>query len=43
MNQAGKYYDSFFENFDVIAESPFLFESVDYIKTGYRRTLRLWF
>ena len=37
MNQADKYFDSFFENFDIIAESPFSFESVDYIKTGYRR------
>jgi len=37
MTQADKYFDSFFENFDIIAESPFSFESVDYIKTGYRR------
>ena len=35
--QADKYFDSFFENFDIIAEIPFSFESVDYIKTGYRR------
>tara|TARA_R110001606_G_C15204212_1_gene632081 strand:- start:82 stop:366 length:285 start_codon:yes stop_codon:yes gene_type:complete len=35
--QADKYFDSFFENFDIIAEKPFSFESVDYIKTGYRR------
>ena len=35
--QADKYFDSFFENFDIIAENPFSFESVDYIKTGYRR------
>ena len=27
----------FFEYFDIIAESPFSFESVDFIKTGYRR------
>ena len=37
MTQAVKYFDSFFEYFDIIAESPFSFESVDYIKTGYRR------
>ena len=37
MNQADKYFDSFFENFDIIADSPFSFESVDYIKNGYRR------
>jgi toxin ParE1/3/4 len=35
--QADKYYDSFFEYFDIIAQSPFAFESVDYIKKGYRR------
>ena len=35
--QADKYFDSFFENFDIIAKNPFYFESVDYIKTGYRR------
>jgi toxin ParE1/3/4 len=34
---ADKYFDSFFENFDIIAKNPFYFESVDYIKTGYRR------
>ena len=27
----------FFEYFDIIAESPHSFMSVDYIKTGYRR------
>lgn len=37
MIQADKYFDSFFENFDIIAKNPFYFESVDYIKTGYRR------
>lgn len=37
MNQANKYFDSFFENFDIIVENPFYFESVDYIKKGYRR------
>lgn len=35
--QADKYYDSFFEYFDIIAERPFSFESVDFIKKGYRR------
>ena len=37
MIQADKYFDSFFENFDIIAKNPFYFESVAYIKTGYRR------
>ncbi|AUC81593.1 type II toxin-antitoxin system RelE/ParE family toxin [Lacinutrix sp. Bg11-31] len=34
--QANKHFDSFFENFDVISEKPFFFESVDYIKTKFR-------
>lgn len=35
--QADKYFDSFFECFDNIAERPFSFEAVDYLKKGYRR------
>jgi len=35
--QADKYFDSFFKYFDIIAQQPFSFESVDYIKNGYRR------
>ncbi len=35
--QANKYYDSFFEYFDIITKRPFSFESVDFIKKGYRR------
>ena len=37
VTQADKYFDSFFEHFNIIAQRPFSFESVDYIKTGYRR------
>lgn len=37
MAQADKYFETFFEYFDVIAQSPYSFESVDYIKSGYRR------
>ena len=37
MDQADKYFDSIFECFDRIAKNPFSFESVDYIKIGYRR------
>jgi toxin ParE1/3/4 len=37
VTQADKYFDSFFEYFNTIAQRPFSFESVDYIKTGYRR------
>lgn len=35
--QAYKYFDSFFDSFEIIAQRPFSFESVDYIKEGYRR------
>ncbi len=35
--QADKYFYSFFKYFDIIAQRPFSFESVDFIKTGYRR------
>lgn len=37
ITQADKYFDSFFDYFEMIAQRPFLFESVDYIKKGYRR------
>ena len=37
MNQADKYFESFFEYFDIISQRPFSFESIDYIKSGYRR------
>jgi toxin ParE1/3/4 len=37
MAQADKYFNAFFECFDLIAQRPFSFESVSYIKPGYRR------
>ena len=37
MKQADSYFDGFFECFDQTAQNPFEFESVDYIKEGYRR------
>ena len=37
MSQADKYFDSFFEYFDIIAERPYSFESVEFIRKGYRR------
>jgi toxin ParE1/3/4 len=36
MVQADKYFNSFFTYFDIIAQRPFSFESVDYILKGYR-------
>ncbi|NQU35206.1 MAG: type II toxin-antitoxin system RelE/ParE family toxin [Bacteroidetes bacterium] len=35
--QADSYFDSFFNCFDIIAQRPFSFESVDYIRKDYRR------
>lgn len=37
MAEADKYFESFFEYFDIIAQSPFSFEAVDFIREGYRR------
>ncbi|CAM3554805.1 type II toxin-antitoxin system RelE/ParE family toxin [Zobellia roscoffensis] len=37
MVQADKYFDSFFEYFNIIAQSPYSFEAVDFIKKGYKR------
>lgn len=35
--QADKYFDSFFKQFDKIAQNPLSFQSVDFIRKGYRR------
>jgi len=37
IKQADKYFDSFFVHFELIAKNPHSFESVDFIKPGYRR------
>ena len=37
MQQADKYFNTFFDYFDLIAKQPFSFEAVDFIKQGYRR------
>ncbi|MGS0524393.1 hypothetical protein ACU8V7_03460 [Zobellia nedashkovskayae] len=37
MEQADKYFETFFEYFDIIAKSPYSIESFQHIKTGYRR------
>ena len=37
MAQADKYFNSFFRYFDIIAQQPYSFESVDHIRNGYRR------
>ena len=35
--QADKYFETFFEYSDMIAQRPYSFESMDYLKKGYRR------
>ncbi len=37
IRQADKYFNTFFDYFDIIAEMPYSFESIDFIKSGYRR------
>jgi toxin ParE1/3/4 len=37
ITQADKYFNSFFKYFDIIAQRPYSFESVDFIKDGYKR------
>ncbi len=37
MAQADQYFDSLFEYFEIISQRPFSFDSVDYIRKGYRR------
>ena len=37
IDQADKYFDSFFKYFDIIAQRPYAFEAVNFIKPGYRR------
>ena len=37
LSQADKYFNAFFESFQIIADNPFAFESIDHIRKGYRR------
>lgn len=37
VDQADKYFDTFFEYFEIIAQRPYSFEAVDFITKGYRR------
>jgi toxin ParE1/3/4 len=37
IKQADKYFESFFDYFEIIARNPDAFEAVDFIKLGYRR------
>lgn len=37
VRQADRYFNAFFDSFEMIAQMPFAFESVEYIRPGYRR------
>ena len=37
--QADKYYDAFFDHFEQLAERPLLYQTVDHIRPGYRRSV----
>jgi len=39
IKQVDKYFYSFFDQFEIIAERPFSFEQVNHIKDGYRRSV----
>ncbi len=37
--QADKYFSAFFDRFEQIAANPYLYQSVDFIRQGYRRSV----
>ena len=37
--QADQYYDAFFDRFEELAEQPYLYQAVDDIREGYRRSV----
>lgn len=37
--QADQYFNAFFDRFEQIAERPSLYQAVDYIREGYRRSV----
>ena len=39
LDQANSYYDGLFDRFSNIADNPELWQSVDYIRVGYRRSV----
>jgi toxin ParE1/3/4 len=39
MTQADIYFESFFTYFELIAERPYSYEAVDFIRPGYRRSV----
>ncbi len=37
--QADQYYFAFFDRFEKIAEQPYMYQAVDFIREGYRRSV----
>ena len=37
--QADKYYEAFFDRFEQLAEQPYLYQAVEHIQAGYRRSV----
>ena len=37
--QTDQYYDAFFDRFEALAEQPYLYQAVDDIRDGYRRSV----
>jgi toxin ParE1/3/4 len=37
--QADLYYDALFNHFEQISENPYLFQAIDHIRKGYRRSV----
>ena len=37
--QADNYYNAFFDRFEIIAEQPLLYQAIDDIREGYRRSV----
>jgi toxin ParE1/3/4 len=37
--QADKYYNAFFDRFELLAEQPYLYPTADYIREGYRKSV----
>ncbi|MFT5114093.1 MAG: toxin ParE1/3/4, partial [Parasphingorhabdus sp.] len=38
LEQADNYYNALFDRFEELAENPYLYQSVDHIREGYRRS-----
>ena len=37
--QADKYFDAFFDHFEQLADQPLLYQTVDHVRPGYRRSV----